>query len=131
LGGELVKLTRADRDLQQNVQNALAGSSREIAANRTALQEVVGKVNEMGERMEQLRSAPVAAARPAAAAGAADSESDASAPAEAGIHVIASGDTLSKIAQQYGVSLTQLQRANPTVNPRALQIGQRIVIPQP
>jgi LysM repeat protein len=45
------------------------------------------------------------------------------------VHIVQSGDTLSKIANEYGVTLSQLQAANPRVNPRALQIGQRIVIP--
>jgi LysM repeat protein len=33
------------------------------------------------------------------------------------------------VAKKFGVSLSALMAANPTVNPRALQIGQKIVIP--
>jgi zinc D-Ala-D-Ala carboxypeptidase len=39
------------------------------------------------------------------------------------------GDTLSEIAQRQGISLASLRRANPGVNPRALQIGQRLQLP--
>ena len=58
-------------------------------------------------------------------------ESISGSTATGGIHVIVSGDTLSKVAAQYGISLNKLQAANPSINPRALQIGQKIVIPAP
>jgi len=47
-----------------------------------------------------------------------------------GMYVIKSGDLLGKIAQQFGVSLAELLAANPGVDPRRLQVGQKIVIPQ-
>ncbi len=45
-------------------------------------------------------------------------------------HSVASGETLSHVARSYGVSLADLRAANAGVNPRGLQIGQRLVIPQ-
>lgn len=45
------------------------------------------------------------------------------------IHVIEAGDTFARLAAIYDVSLTAIQAANPTVNPRRLQIGDRIRIP--
>ncbi len=42
---------------------------------------------------------------------------------------IRSGDTLSRIAQVFKVSVTALMRANPDVQARRLRIGQRIIIP--
>lgn len=42
---------------------------------------------------------------------------------------VRSGDTLERIARLFGVSLSQLKRANDNVNPRRLQIGQKIYIP--
>lgn len=41
-------------------------------------------------------------------------------------HTVRSGDTLGKIASQYGTTVGQLQRLNPSLNPRRLQLGQRI-----
>ena len=45
-------------------------------------------------------------------------------------HVVKSGDNLYRIATNYGVTLNQLQAANPGVNAQSLRIGQKLVIPQ-
>jgi membrane-bound lytic murein transglycosylase D len=44
-------------------------------------------------------------------------------------HRVVRGETLSHIARRYGVPLRELQAANPRVNPRRLQIGQRLTVP--
>lgn len=44
-------------------------------------------------------------------------------------HYIARGETLSQIARRYRVSQAMIESANPRLRPRALRIGQRIVIP--
>ena len=41
-------------------------------------------------------------------------------------HTVRSGDTLGGIAQRYNTTVSNLQRLNPRVNPRKLQIGQKI-----
>lgn len=46
------------------------------------------------------------------------------------IYVVKENDTLLDIALQFGVTVEQIQAANPTIDPRALQIGQSLVIPQ-
>ena len=46
-----------------------------------------------------------------------------------GNYTIRSGDTLTKIAREHGVSLKVLQDANPKLDPTRLQIGQKIIIP--
>lgn len=46
-------------------------------------------------------------------------------------HQVAEGETLLGIAIRYGVSLENLQAANPDVNPRFLSIGTVLVIPPP
>lgn len=45
------------------------------------------------------------------------------------VHRVRRGETLSHIARRYGVSLALLRSANAEVNPRALQIGERIRVP--
>jgi N-acetylmuramoyl-L-alanine amidase len=47
-----------------------------------------------------------------------------------GNYKIKTGDTFYSIARDFGISVQDLQRANPNVNHRALQIGSYIVIPQ-
>ena len=44
-------------------------------------------------------------------------------------YVVEPGDTLFGIAQQFGLTLEALQRANPDVSAEALQIGQVLIIP--
>jgi membrane-bound lytic murein transglycosylase D len=44
-------------------------------------------------------------------------------------HRVARGETLSHIALRYGVPLRDLRAANPGLNPRRLQIGQRLTVP--
>jgi membrane-bound lytic murein transglycosylase D len=45
------------------------------------------------------------------------------------MHTIHSGDTLSALARHYGVSVDLISQANPSVEPRFLRIGERILIP--
>lgn len=45
-------------------------------------------------------------------------------------HAVAKGETLTHIARYYGVSVDDLLAANPRVQPRRLQIGQRVVVPK-
>lgn len=44
-------------------------------------------------------------------------------------YTIREGDTLTKIASQQGITLKQLEDANPGVEPTKLQIGQKLVLP--
>ena len=44
-------------------------------------------------------------------------------------HRVSSGETLSHIARRYGIPLRDLEAANPGLNPRRLQIGQRLTVP--
>ncbi len=43
---------------------------------------------------------------------------------------VQAGDTLLGIAHRYGISLAALQEANGIIDPRSLQVGQRLVIPR-
>lgn len=46
-------------------------------------------------------------------------------------HVVQRGQTLGGIGSNYGVSVTALRAANGNIDPRRLQVGQRLVIPRP
>jgi LysM repeat protein len=46
-------------------------------------------------------------------------------------HVIIQGDTLSYLAQQYGVSVEEIMKANGISDPNMLSIGQKLIIPKP
>ena len=45
-------------------------------------------------------------------------------------HVIEEGDTLYDLSREYGVSVQDIQRANPGVDPYNLQVGQRVKVPR-
>lgn len=44
-------------------------------------------------------------------------------------YTVQAGDVMFNIAQKCGVSLADLQKANPKVTPTALRVGQALVIP--
>jgi len=46
-------------------------------------------------------------------------------------YVVKSGDTYSSIAKNYGTTTKAIEAANPGVDPRRLQIGQKLVLPPP
>lgn len=44
-------------------------------------------------------------------------------------YAVKPGDTLTKIARAHGISLDELSRANPRVDPTRLQVSQKLIIP--
>jgi membrane-bound lytic murein transglycosylase D len=46
------------------------------------------------------------------------------------IHVVKSGDTLSEIAEAFGVSVGMILEFNPSAKPLALRIGSRLFVPR-
>lgn len=46
------------------------------------------------------------------------------------VHIIQKGETLLELARRYGVSVEAIQEANSILDPRRLQVGQEIFIPQ-
>jgi LysM repeat protein len=47
------------------------------------------------------------------------------------VHTIQSGESLLTVADRYGVSVAALQDANGILDPRLLQVGQQIIVPEP
>jgi len=45
-------------------------------------------------------------------------------------HSVDRGETLTHIARRYGVTVDDLRATNPTIQPRRMQIGQRVVVPK-
>jgi murein DD-endopeptidase MepM/ murein hydrolase activator NlpD len=75
---------------------------------------------------------PVATAAPPATRAAAPVPKHAAAASPAGnpgVHVVASGETLSKISRLYGKPVTEIAKANNIQPTAALKIGDRLVIP--
>ncbi len=129
-GTELARINQLDRQLRSlrdDSQRAFETVTRDVRSNRNAINEMTARMQEIVDRLEETRrSAPRTTAAPRAF----DDDAPAAAAPEGNVHVIESGDTLSRIAGRYGVPLSRLMEANPGVNPNRLQIGQRIVIPE-
>ncbi len=53
-----------------------------------------------------------------------------SAPSEAGVYVVAPGDTPSSIARRFGITVEELMRANNIRDASRLQVNQRLIIPK-
>jgi LysM repeat protein len=49
--------------------------------------------------------------------------------AAARLHIVSSGDTLGAIAERYDTTVARLRALNPTVDPRALRVGQELRVP--
>lgn len=47
------------------------------------------------------------------------------------VHTIVEGDTLLGIALRYGVTVEDIQAANPEVNPNLLVVGTQVIVPIP
>jgi LysM repeat protein len=45
------------------------------------------------------------------------------------VHVVQRGENLSKIAQQYGVTVAEIVEANDLTNPSQINVGQELIIP--
>ena len=121
-----VEVLRKETQTALNALNGFITQNRElIAKNRTALTELASRQT----------AAPAPAPRPtvtAATPAQQGSSTTAATPAASGdgkIHTIKAGENFSVIAKKYGKSTADIEKANPGVDSRRLQIGQEIRIP--
>ncbi|MGJ8649883.1 MAG: LysM peptidoglycan-binding domain-containing protein [Opitutaceae bacterium] len=112
---------------EQAVKQALSG----VKSNREEMVKLVEKVNEFTAGVTRPKPAPAKPAAVDTASGTVTvtSGETAATGSAASTYSIQSGDNFAKIAGKLGISLQALLDANPGVNPRALQIGQKIAIP--
>lgn len=119
-------------ELRAQTQNAVDV----LNSNLNKLRDELVKNRESISKLASMRTAPRPAQSPAQASSDAPAQDNAQGgnaePAADGvkIHKIQSGDTFSKLAKKYAVSLSSILKANPDVNPERLKIGQEIKIPQ-
>ena len=119
-------------ELRAQTQNAVDV----LNSNLNKLRDELVKNRESISKLASMRAAPRPAQSPAQASSDAPAQDNAQGgnaePAADGmkVHKIQSGDTLSKLAKKYAVSLSSILKANPDANPERLKIGQEIKIPQ-
>lgn len=137
LGGELGKLQNSEPSVPASVTRELRTLGAELKRLRedlAALSAVVSALEESGPSMpvDSLQvTEPTSTPRATALPPSNLPEVGEHLRAVPMTHKVVSGDTLSEIAQQYGVSLRALMDANPNVDPRRLQVGQVIQLPRP
>ena len=51
--------------------------------------------------------------------------------AAAHVHIVVKGESLEKIAKAHGITTVELQKLNRITDPKKLQIGQQLTLPQP
>lgn len=142
----LAELVAQNDELKQTVNRLRVYSSQSEQAAKQAASGVKSNREEMVKLVEKFNaltaggvrstpSTPVVSARPSTSTPNSSSSvtvtSDATAPTSsaASTYSIQSGDNFAKIASKKGISLQALLDANPGVDPRGLQIGQKIKIP--
>ncbi len=113
---------RIDRD---NQDKAVREISEAINANRQQINKNTREIAAIPEQV--VVKAPEPEHESPADNSPATSERDVS---DNTLHTIQAGDTFGKLARDYGVTLSAILDANPTVNPNRLQIGQKVVIPE-
>lgn len=114
--------------MARQVQSSLTQLNSEIAKNRQLIAENQKAINEVAGR-RGLRTQSQASAAQTSGASSASSASTQATASGAKIYNVRPGDTLSLIAKKHGKSLSEIEKANPNVDSRRLQIGQEIVIP--
>lgn len=131
--------------LSQNVSEALNEVSADMSKIRSDVRKVAidaGTAKKMVEDLEQkgiqVSMVPTPSGAPAerpssASESGGDREPEAkspdASPGQSGVYTVKSGDTLGRIAAAYNITLSELQAANPGVDPRRLRIGQQLVVP--
>lgn len=125
---EQIEATKAAGAINANavskqVQNAINALSTEITNNRNLIaknQEAIGELATRGVRPSRNASAKTSISE----------ENSSAAPSQSGkIHKVRAGENFSIIAKKYGISVSEIEKANPDKDSRRLKIGQEITIP--
>lgn len=111
----------------KKVYDSIADTRNVAGENRKAIEEIAKRGVRKAQPQAQEQK-PQEQAQAQAQPQAADTQT-AAASGDAKTHKIQSGDTFAKLAKKYGVSLDAIIKANPSVNPSRLRIGQEIAIP--
>lgn len=124
---------RVSDDSAKNVNNLRGTYDRYFDQINTEFANLRTQINKVSLDTKEILDKAASAPAPKAAASGGGSGGPTAAPgslASDGTYVIKSGDTLGKVASQFGVSLAEIQAANPGVDSRKLHVGQKIVIPK-
>ena len=116
VGAETVRIKKDVRGVREQVVRTLDTISREVLLSQN-------QVSTNPTQTERSAGGRITRTRP-------DSTTPPASVPSTGYHTIRPGDTFGKLARQYGITVQAIFQANPKADPRKLQIGQRIRIPE-
>lgn len=125
------QISRANRDLSeltQQTKQALTQVSTEINKNRELINQLSDRLKPKTTTSTTSASTGTSTRTTSGSDTSTTSTASADKPAD-GQYKIQKGDTLSAIADRYGITLADLLNANPGVEPRYLKVGQTINLP--
>jgi len=120
------------KDFASDIQGAFDQISGEIAKVRSQSRSDSINLSEMQAQIEELQSSvrsPQTSSMMSPVMIPESSEEQITTADGEIAYKIKSGDTLGKIAKEFGVSLDEIFNANPGIEPRRLRLGQQIIIP--
>lgn len=130
------KLSGSMNTFSKSVNDAIKGVRSDMTKVRSDIRKIAidaGTAKKMVEDLEKegVKVAVVPSSSSKSSTSPAAKKAPDTKPGKSGVYTIKSGDTLGKIAAAYKITLSQLQAANPGIDPRRLRIGQQVMIPAP
>ena len=127
VGAETVRINNNLAALHDQTQRAFDDVSRQVRATREKLNVISKRKADSSDTKAGTTAAEVAVTSSPEATETGN-EASAEIPPD-GYHAIQPGDNFSKLAIRYGSTVAEFIAANPGVDPRRLQIGQKVKIP--
>lgn len=119
---QLVQLAEENRQLREQLDRLRAAQTQAVSADRNPGAVVAPANSYSGNRANALESRPASVV-------ASSTPSGRSTAATTRTHRVQAGETPTAIARRYHVEVDALLSANPGLNAKRMQIGQRLVIP--
>jgi LysM repeat protein len=118
--------------LESSISATAAKADADVKSLRTGIQSTFDQVGaEIGTINAKIAKLEEAAKKPAPAPGGKGAKGVVTGTVDAnGNYVVAKGDTLSKIARKFAISVDALEAENPGLSPTSLKVGQKIKIPK-
>jgi len=108
-------------------------STSMITGMRSQVETFAGQVKDVitkqGTDIDALKAQVASRGSSSRSSGGASGATSSVVPGQGGTHIIVAGDNFSNIAKKYGVTLADLEAANPGVDSSKLKLGQHITIP--
>ena len=124
---QLKEFANSTQDGFNQITDTISKTRTDVRANTIKVAELETQVQSGGVVR---RSTPTPSSSSSPTSSDSGETTTSSVPAGGAEYTIQSGDTLGKVAAQFGISLDKLLSANPGVQPRYLRVGQVIVIPE-